>query len=109
VPRDGGVIAIEIPKEQLRDFCRKWKVTEFALFGSVVKPEEFRPDSDVDVLVSFDDNAEWSLFDHVHMRDELCGLFGREVDLLTRRAVERSLNPYRQRAILSTAVAVDVA
>jgi predicted nucleotidyltransferase len=102
------MLAIAIDKEKLRDFCRRWKVTEFALFGSATRPEEFREDSDVDVLVRFDPDAEWSLFDHVHMQDELREIFGRDVDLLTRRAVEHSLNPYRQQAILSTAVALDL-
>jgi hypothetical protein len=101
-------IAIEIDKGKLRDFCRRWKITEFALFGSAVRPEEFRSDSDVDVMVSFSDDAQWSLFDHVHMQDELRELFGRDVDLLTRRAVERSINPYRQRAILTSAVSLDL-
>jgi predicted nucleotidyltransferase len=101
-------IAIDIDKDKLRDFCRKWKITEFALFGSAVRPDEFRSDSDVDVMVSFSDAAEWSLFDHVHMQDELRDLFGRDVDLLTRRAVERSRNLYRQRAILTSAVPVDL-
>jgi predicted nucleotidyltransferase len=102
-------IAVDVDKDKLRDFCRRWKITELALFGSVTRPEQFRDDSDVDVLVSFAADAEWSLFDHVHMRDELRDIFGREVDLLTRRSVERSLNPYRQRAILGSAVALDLA
>jgi len=102
-------IAIDIPKEQLREFCRKWKVTEFALFGSAVRPEEFRRDSDVDVLVSFAGDAQWSLFDHVHMQEELRDIFGRDVDLLTRRAVEHSRNPIRQNAILASAVSLDLA
>jgi uncharacterized protein len=104
-----STIAIEIDKDQLRDFCRRWKITEFALFGSALRPDEFREDSDVDVLVSFAPDAEWSLFDHVHMQDELREIFGRDVDLLTRRSVERSPNPYRQRAILTSAVALDLA
>ena len=82
-------IAIEIDKDKLRDFCRRWKVTEFALFGSATRPEEFRDDSDVDVLVSFVPNPGWSLFDHVHMQDELREIFKRDVDLLTRPSVER--------------------
>jgi predicted nucleotidyltransferase len=102
-------IAVEIDKARLRDFCRRWKITELALFGSAVRPDEFRADSDVDVLVSFAAEAEWSLFDHVHMQDELREIFGRDVDLLTRRSVERSLNPYRQRAILASAVPLDLA
>ena len=103
------MIAIEIPKEQLRDFCRKWKVTEFALFGSAAHAENFRPESDVDVLVSFAADAQWSLFDHVHMQDELCRIFGRPVDLLTRRAVETSRNRFRRRSILDSVIALDVA
>lgn len=103
-----ATIAIEIDKDKLRDFCQRWKITEFSLFGSAVR-EDFRPDSDVDVLVSFAADAEWSLFDHVHMQDELREIFGRDVDLLTRRSVERSLNRFRREAILSTAVQLDVA
>ena len=102
-------IAIDIDKEKLRAFCRKWKITEFALFGSVVRPEEFREDSDVDVLVRFADEAKWGLGEWIDMRDELIALFGREVDLLTRSGVEDMRNYLRREAILETAVSLDVA
>jgi uncharacterized protein len=102
-------LAIDIDKDRLRDFCRRWKITEFSLFGSAVRPAEYRPDSDVDVLVSFAADATWSLLDHVTMRNELCDIFGRDVDLLTRRSVEKSLNRFRREAILMTAVQLDVA
>ncbi|HXH91146.1 MAG TPA: nucleotidyltransferase domain-containing protein [Thermoanaerobaculia bacterium] len=101
-------IAIDYDKEKLRDFCRKWKITEFSLFGSVVR-EDFGPESDVDVLVAFAADAHWSLFDMSDMNDELKILFDRDVDLLTRRAVEGSLNPIRKTSILSSAVMLDVA
>jgi len=101
-------IAIDYDKEKLRDFCRRWKVTEFSLFGSVVR-EDFGPESDVDVLVTFASDARWSLFDMTDMNDQLKALFGRSVDLLTRRAVEGSLNPIRKTSILSSAVMLDVA
>src|SRR3954463_15138979 len=101
-------IAIDYDKEQLRDFCRRWKVPEFSLFGSVVR-DDFGPASDVDVLVTFAAAARWSLFDMSDMKDELETLFHRPVDLLTRRAVEGSLNPIRKRSILSSAVMLDVA
>ena len=58
---------ISVPHQQLADFCRRWKVTELSFFGSVMR-DDFRPDSDVDVLVTFDSNADWSLFDLVTMR-----------------------------------------
>ena len=93
---------ITIPHERISDFCRKWKITEFSLFGSVLR-EDFRADSDVDVLVSFASDTHWTLFDLVHMEDELKELFGRHVDLVIRESVERSENPIRRKAILSTA------
>jgi predicted nucleotidyltransferase len=101
-------IAIDYDKEKLRDFCRKWKITEFSLFGSVVR-EDFGPESDVDVLVTFAPEGRWSLFDMSDMKDELRSLFGRDVDLLTRRAVKGGLNPIRKTSILSAAVMLDVA
>lgn len=103
------MIAIDVPKEQLRDFCRKWKVTEFALFGSVTRPEEFGIESDVDVLVRFENGAPWGLFEWVHMEDELASIFGRPVDLVERPAVENNPNRFTKNAILNSAVEVDVA
>lgn len=80
------------------------EITEFALFGSVVRPEEFREDSDVDVLVRFADDAKWGLGEWIDMRDELIVLFGREVDLLTRSGIRDMRNCLRREAILETAV-----
>jgi predicted nucleotidyltransferase len=93
---------IPLPMDAIAEFCRKWRIRELALFGSVLR-DDFRPDSDIDVLVTFDDAAEWSLLDHVRMQDELGGIVGRQVDVLTRRSVERSENPRRKHEILSTA------
>jgi uncharacterized protein len=99
---------IPIDREKIAEFCRRWEITEFALFGSVLR-DDFRPDSDVDVLVTFAPDAEWSLFDDVDMEEELSAIFGRKVDLVSRRAVERSDNWIRRKAILSTAEPVYVA
>lgn len=94
---------LNLPQDQIAAFCRKWNVSEFALFGSVLR-DDFRPDSDVDVLVSFPSyESTPSLFDHVDMQDELVEIFGRRVDLLTRAGVEESRNPVRKRAILESA------
>ncbi len=73
-------------------------VTELALFGSVLR-EDFNQDSDVDVLVTFEENAPWSLWDFVDMQDELRVIFGREVDIVEKRALR---NPFRRHKILST-------
>lgn len=99
---------IELPKAKLADFCRRWKIVEFSLFGSVLR-DDFRPDSDIDVLVTFSPDATWSLFDHVEMRDELVAMLGRNVDLLSRNAVEKSHNKIRRRAILESAEVIHAA
>jgi predicted nucleotidyltransferase len=93
---------IEIPDEALAEFCRRWKITELALFGSALR-KDFRSDSDLDFLVTFAPDAEWSLFDHFHMENELVKLFGREVDLVSRQALEESPNWIRRQAILESA------
>lgn len=92
---------IPLPHERIAEFCRRWKIRELALFGSVLR-EDFRPDSDVDILVTFEPEADWSLLDHAQMQDELGGILGRSVDLLSRRAVERSENWIRRKAILDS-------
>ena len=90
------------PRTGLVDFCRRWKIVEMALFGSALR-EDFRPDSDLDLLVRFAPEARWSLFDHGRMEQELEELLGREVDLLSRAAVEASPNWIRRREILESA------
>jgi len=102
------MIAIDIPKEQLRAFCRKWKVTEFSLFGSVTRAD-FGSDSDVDVIVEFAPDAPWSLLDLVDMQEELETIFARRIDLLTRYGIDKSRNPRRREAILKSMVHLDVA
>jgi predicted nucleotidyltransferase len=96
---------IELPKDRIDAFCRKWKVKELSLFGSVLR-DDFRPDSDVDVLVSFDQDAPWSLYDVVDMEDELREVFGREVDFVMKEGLR---NPFRRHEILSTRRVVYVA
>lgn len=86
---------IDIPRERIDSFCQQWRVAELALFGSVLR-EDFRSDSDVDVLVSFEPEAPWSLFDLVVMIDELEAIFGRKVDLVEKDAVR---NPFLKRSI----------
>jgi len=86
----------DIPAEKIEAFCRKWKVVEFALFGSILR-DDFRPESDVDVLVELADDAPWSLFEWVDMIEELKAIFGRDVDLVEKSAIT---NPFRRKAIL---------
>ena len=89
---------IDIPDSRLAELCRKWKVREFSLFGSILR-EDFSPLSDVDVLVSFDPAAPWSLWDLMEMKEQLEALFGRSVDLVEKEALR---NPWRKRRILNS-------
>lgn len=97
-----GKVQIDIPREKIEEFCRKWKISEFSLFGSVLR-DDFRPDSDIDVLVTFAPDARYSLFDLVHAQDELEKILGRKVDLAERQAIEQTRNYIRRKHILSTA------
>ena len=92
-----GKIRITLPQKKIKDFCLKWQISEMALFGSVLS-EEFRSDSDIDVLVSFKDDAGWGLFDFVDMIDELKAVLGRKVDLVEKDSLR---NPFRRQAILA--------
>ncbi len=91
-----------IPQDKVAQFCQRWQITELALFGSILR-DDFRADSDIDVLVTFAAGTCWNLLDHVDMQDELQAILGRPVDLLTRKSVERSQNYLRRQAILNSA------
>ncbi|MDP3722883.1 MAG: nucleotidyltransferase domain-containing protein [Candidatus Omnitrophota bacterium] len=93
---------IAVDETQLAELCQRWKVRELDFFGSVLR-EDFGPSSDVDVLVSFAPEANWGLLDHLQMEAELSALLGRKVELVSRRAIERSPNWIRRRAILDSA------
>jgi predicted nucleotidyltransferase len=96
---------LNLPQDRIAEFCRKWGVTEFALFGSVLR-DDFRPDSDVDVLVTWAPGAHVSLFDYTPMKEELEAMFGRKVDLVSKEGVQQSRNWIRKREILGSACVV---
>jgi len=79
-------------------FCQKWRVAEFALFGSILR-DDFGPNSDVDVLVAFAPDAPWSYWGYPQMEAELESIFGRRVDLVEKQAIT---NPYRRHKIVTT-------
>jgi hypothetical protein len=91
-------VRVPLPQEEIDAFCRKWRIQELSLFGSVLR-EDFAPRSDVDVLVTFSPQARWSLFDFVDMQEELEALFQRDVDLVSLGGLR---NPFRRHEILRT-------
>jgi uncharacterized protein len=96
------------PDQQLlADFCRRWLIREVAVFGSVLTGS-FSDDSDLDVLVTFRPEANWSLLDLIQAERELSHLVGRSVDLVERSVVEQSQNWIRRRSILANAKTIYV-
>ena len=97
--------SIEVSDEAIDGFCRKWKITQIELFGSALR-DDFRPESDVDLLVTFEENDGWGLYEFVEMQDEMERILGRPVDIVERAAIEKSRNPFRRKNILSAAQVV---
>ena len=93
---------VPLSQMELADFCKRWQIAELALFGSVLR-DDFGPESDIDVLVTFHPEAKHGLMDLIDMEEELGRLLRRKVDLVSRRSVERSRNYIRRRAILESA------
>jgi uncharacterized protein len=93
---------IPIDREQIAAFCRKWSIVEFALFGSVLTAD-FRPDSDVDVMVEFARDARIGMWDLYDIEEELRTIFGRDVDVVTRRSLVRSENDLMRNSIFAGA------
>ena len=90
---------LKIKPERLKDICQQWKITELALFGSVLR-DDFNTRSDIDILVSFDKSITITFFDLDILEEQLSRLFNRPVDLVTKRAVEQSHNWIRKQNIL---------
>ena len=90
-----ATIHIPLNRSLIIDFCKKWKIVRMALFGSVLR-DDFRSDSDVDVMVLFHVDSQWSLFDIVEMKLELENIFQREVDIVEDGTIK---NPIKLRCI----------
>ena len=88
--------------EQIESFCQRWHITEFALFGSVLR-DDFRADSDIDVLVTFSPDFQRGFDDTIQIKQELEALFDRKVDLIIKAAIARSKNWLRRQNILESA------
>jgi predicted nucleotidyltransferase len=88
-----------IPRKKISAFCERWGVTEFSLFGSVLR-DDFRPKSDIDVLLVIKPDAPIGLFELIDMKIELQEMFKRPVDLVEKDGLR---NPYRRKEILRTA------
>lgn len=98
-------LRLPLPMEQIAVFCRHWNIVRLEVFGSALR-DDFRPDSDLDLVATYAAKARWSLLDRVRMKCELEDMLGREVDLLNRRALEKAGSRERAAAILAQAQTV---
>jgi len=101
-------IQIQVPKAKVAEFCRKNHIRSLAFFGSVLR-DDFRLDSDVDILVEFEQGHEPDLMEMVALENELSEILGRKADMVERKAVEKSENYIRRRHVLQSTEAVYVA
>ncbi|PZD71534.1 hypothetical protein C1752_06154 [Acaryochloris thomasi RCC1774] len=99
------IAAIALPTTKIDEFCQRWQVTELALFGSVLR-DDFRLDSDIDVMVSFHPDAHPKFSTLDQMETELRSIFHRDIDLVTRQGIQTSRNYLRRQEILSSAQVV---
>lgn len=93
-------LRIHFSQDEIAEFCQRWKIKEMSLFGSAIR-DDFRPDSDVDILVEFEPGVRWPFQQWLDMTRELEALFGRKVDVVERRLIEQSENYIRRKHILS--------
>jgi len=91
-------LSVMLPRNIIERFCRKWKIEELSIFGSALR-DDFRPDSDLDILATFRRDANWSVFDHWRMSEELSTLLGRRVDIVEKADLN---NPFRRSEILAS-------
>lgn len=92
---------LEVSEQALRQLCRNWKISRLEIFGSALTGQ-LRPDSDIDLLVEFEPDEQWSLMDLARAEEDFSLLFGRRADLVVRKSLERSVNWIRREAILSS-------
>jgi uncharacterized protein len=102
------ITAIDLPIKEITEFCDRWQVVEFSLFGSVLR-DDFRPDSDVDVMVEFAPDAHPTFTTLEQMEEDLQQIFDRDIDLITRQGIETTRNYLRRQEILSSAQIIYVA
>ena len=92
------MVRIAVDREKIAEFCRKWGIQELSLFGSVLR-EDFRQDSDVDVLLTFAPSAGFTFDNRVEIEDQLAAMFGRKIDVVAKHTLR---NPFRRHSILAS-------
>ncbi|ELR99019.1 putative nucleotidyltransferase [Gloeocapsa sp. PCC 73106] len=90
---------LDVSAQEITLFCKQWKIRELSLFGSILR-DDFTPKSDIDFLVSFQPDAQWSLLDLIKMEYQLQEILKRKIDLVVKETIENSDNWIRKQSIL---------
>ncbi len=98
---------LKISQDELNNICKKYLIKELLLFGSV-NTDKFNDESDIDLLVTFEDNTNYSLFDVVRIQESFEKFFNRSVDLISKKAIQQSRNTFRRESILNNAKVIYV-
>ncbi|MGB3403525.1 MAG: nucleotidyltransferase domain-containing protein [Microcoleaceae cyanobacterium] len=96
---------LNVDSQEIVEFCQHWNITELALFGSVLT-DQFQSNSDIDVLIRFAPDTPQGLLTLARIKYQLESLFGREVDVVVKEAIEHSENWIRRHEILKTATVI---
>ncbi|HET6387286.1 MAG TPA: nucleotidyltransferase domain-containing protein [Armatimonadota bacterium] len=99
---------IDLDSGAIQMFCEKWKIKRLSVFGSILR-DDFGPDSDVDFVAEYEEDADWDLLDCLRAQEELQSIIGRKVDLLERAGIDSSANRFLKKEILSTLETVHAA
>ncbi len=91
-------VRINVPEAGIADFCSRHHIRWLALFGSVLR-DDFRPESDVDVLVEFEPDQRYTYFTLAQIEDDLSSLLGRKADL----HMPKTLHPFLRDKVLGQA------
>lgn len=102
------VARLGMSPNQIAAFCQRWQIVELSLFGSVLR-SDFRPDSDIDLLISYAPEAKKGLLTRARIKHGLEDLCGREVDVVVKKSIEESRNSMRRKEILGSAQVIYVA
>jgi uncharacterized protein len=99
---------IDIKNGEIEKFCKKWGIKEFSIFGSALR-DDFKPESDIDIVIDFDENKVYSLSECIQMESELKVIFNHKVDLIWKRSIVNSENYIRRKHILDSVEVLYVA
>jgi predicted nucleotidyltransferase len=102
-----SILSLDAIRAAIRPVCENSQVSRIDLFGSAARGD-VHPESDVDLMVEFLPDSQVGLFEMGALKEDLEDQLGCQVDLVSRRAVEQSRNPFRRSAILTNAVPVYV-